>query len=187
MEHGRGHTLVRNVSIELATSADAGTLAALGRETFAAAFGHLYQPEDLQAFLQQAHSEARYSTILANPNTAVWLARDAASRRPIGYAVAGRCGLPVPGLEPNAGEIKRLYVTPGTQNGGLGSELMNRMLDWLATAGREPLYVGVWSGNSGAQRFYRRYRFEKVGEYEFPVGRQRDVEFIFRRSRGQTG
>jgi RNA polymerase sigma factor (sigma-70 family) len=36
-----------------ATLADAPALAALGAETFIAAFGHLYTPEDLAAFLEQ--------------------------------------------------------------------------------------------------------------------------------------
>jgi ribosomal protein S18 acetylase RimI-like enzyme len=168
------------ISIERATSTDARTLSELGTATFMVAFGHLYRREDLDTFLAQAHSEARYSTILANPNTAVWLARDT-SGQALAYAVAGRCGLPVPDLEPDAGEIKRLYVRPPGQNSGLGSKLMHTMLDWLAAAGRDPLYVGVWSGNQGAQRFYQRYGFEKVGEYEFPVGRQRDIEFILER------
>jgi ribosomal protein S18 acetylase RimI-like enzyme len=166
--------------IERATIADAATLAELGTATFVAAFGHLYSREDLDAFLAQAHSEARYATILSNPNSAIWLARDE-SGQAVAYGVAGRCGLPVPDLEPTAGEIKRLYVRPSGQNGGLGSQLMNTMLDWLASTGRDPLYVGVWSQNYGAQRFYQRYGFGKVGEYEFPVGRQLDIEFILKR------
>jgi RimJ/RimL family protein N-acetyltransferase len=55
-------------------------------------------------------------------------------------------------------------------------------LAWLAAEGLAPLYVGVWSGNVGAQRLYGRFGFAKVGEYEYPVGRQRDREFILRRS-----
>ena len=43
------------------------------------------------------------------------------------------------------------------------------------------LWIGVWSQNFGAQRFYARYGFGKVGDYEFPVGRVRDHEFILRR------
>jgi RimJ/RimL family protein N-acetyltransferase len=39
----------------------------------------------------------------------------------------------------------------------------------------------VWSGNHGAQRFYARHGYEKVGTYEFPVGRVRDLEYILRR------
>ena len=37
------------------------------------------------------------------------------------------------------------------------------------------------SENLGAQRFYGRQGFAKVAEYEFPVGRQRDIEFMYRR------
>ena len=44
-------------------------------------------------------------------------------------------------------------------------------------------WLGVWSGNLRAQRFYRRYGFEKAGEYNYPVGKVVDREFIFHRPR----
>ena len=47
--------------------------------------------------------------------------------------------------------------------------------------GPRTLWIGVWSENHGAQRFYARHGFVHVGEYEFPVGRVRDREFILRR------
>jgi RimJ/RimL family protein N-acetyltransferase len=43
--------------------------------------------------------------------------------------------------------------------------------------------VGVWSENVGAQRLYARYGFEKIGEYDFPVGAQLDREFILKQVR----
>ena len=46
---------------------------------------------------------------------------------------------------------------------------------------RRTLWVGVWEENFGAQRFYARAGFQHVGDYEFPVGRVRDHEFILRR------
>lgn len=52
----------------------------------------------------------------------------------------------------------------------------------LAQAGREPLYIGVWSENFGAERLYARHGFQRVGEYLFPVGEHRDLEFILKRS-----
>ena len=50
-----------------------------------------------------------------------------------------------------------------------------------ATGGRADVWIGVWSENYGAQRLYRRFGFDKAGEYEFVVGETRDREFIFRR------
>ena len=47
------------------------------------------------------------------------------------------------------------------------------------------IWIGVWSENHGAQRFYVREGFEKVGEYGFKVGRTLDLEFILRRTAAQ--
>lgn len=40
------------------------------------------------------------------------------------------------------------------------------------------IYIGVYSDNFRAQRFYQKYKFEKVGEYFYEVGRCRDLEYI---------
>jgi RimJ/RimL family protein N-acetyltransferase len=55
-------------------------------------------------------------------------------------------------------------------------------LDWaIARAiarGATQFYLGVFSENHRAQRFYARNGFAKVGEYQFPVGAQMDDEDI---------
>jgi len=59
--------------------------------------------------------------------------------------------------------------------------LFAEALAWLERDGPRTLWISVWSENHGAQRFYARHGFGLAGEYEFPVGRQRDREFMFRR------
>jgi ribosomal protein S18 acetylase RimI-like enzyme len=166
--------------IRRAAAADAAELASLGAATFMEAFGHLYSPQDAHAFLVDAHSADWYSRLLQSPSAAVWLA-DVEERPAVAFVTAGVCKLPVPELEPRAGEIHRLYVLAEFQKHRLGTQLLDTALGWLERQQREPIYVGVWSGNEGAQRLYRRYGFEKVGEYGFPVGQQVDREFIFKR------
>jgi ribosomal protein S18 acetylase RimI-like enzyme len=167
--------------IRRATPADVPALAELGAATFVETFGHLYTREDLADFLASGHSPAYYERALAEPGAAFWIA-GRAGEPPLGYAVAGPCKLPVPALEPGAGEIRRLYVRAAGQGDGLGSRMLAMALDWLVAQRHAPLYVGVWSGNTGAQRLYQRFGFAKVGEYEFPVGRQLDREFILKRA-----
>lgn len=164
--------------IRRATADDAHTLSTLATATFVETFGHLYPPDDLQAFLDDSYSVAKQARILSHPGYAVWLLED--DGRPVGHCAAGPCGLPHPGATPADGEIKRLYVLREAQ-GGQGSRLMQAAMDWLLEAGPRTLWVGVWSENAGAQRFYGRYGFEKVGTYGFPVGRVVDLEFILRR------
>lgn len=169
--------------IRRAAAADAPILAELGRTTFTETFGHLYAPEDLAEFLARHHSTASFQDLLADPAIAAWLAISGDSR-PMGYAVAGSCKLPVQGLEPRAGEIRQLYLLSRYQKLGLGSRLLAIVLDWLAAEKRSPLYVGVWSENHGAQRLYGRHGFGKIAEYGFPVGRQIDREFILKQGAG---
>ena len=169
-----------SVAIRRATPADAPVLAALGAHTFIESFGQLYSPEDLQAFLDESHSEAAYAKVLADPGCGLWLAeRDGEA---IGYAQAGPCGLPHADVRPGDGELKRLYLRRDAQNGGVGAQLFDQALAWLERDGPRTLWISVWSENFGAQRFYARHGFAKAGEYDFIVGRQRDHEFIFRRA-----
>ncbi len=58
---------------------------------------------------------------------------------------------------------------------------------WLhLTFPGRPIYIGVWSENYRAQRFYQRRGFEWCGEYLYVVGDARDREWILREVTGST-
>jgi len=169
-----GHYAIRRATVE-----DASTLSTLAERTFTETFGHLYPPADLQHFLREAYAVERQRVILAHADYAVWLLeRDGVA---IGHAAAGPCGLPHPDVRAGDGELKRLYLVKAEQRCGWGSRLLENALDWLERDRSRTLWLGVWSENFGAQRFYARYGFTKVGEYLFPVGATNDLEFIMRR------
>ena len=174
---GRAERVVRR-----ATVADAAALSELGTATFVDAFGALYQADDLAAFLTAHHSVAAWAATLADPRHATWLLEEGSAV--LGYALAGPCGVPHPDVGAGDGELKRLYLRRAAQNGGGGGALFDAALAWLERDGPRQLWISVWSENHAAQRFYSRRGFAKAGEYEFVVGRQRDHEFIFRRSGG---
>lgn len=165
--------------IRRAGPADAEALSEIGARTFAETFAHLYSPEDLGAFLAEAHAVERTRADLANPAKALWLVE--ADGRAIGYALAGPCDLPHPDVTAGCGELKRIYLLKEWQGGGLGARLFAETVAWLQSGGPRDVWIGVWSENYGAQRFYARHGFEKVGEYGFVVGAQTDHEFIMRR------
>jgi len=166
-------------TIRRAGVADAEVLSALAARTFTETFGHLYPDEDLQAFLLEAYAVERSRIVLAHPDYAIWLLE--ADGHAIGHAAAGPCGLPHPQVREGDGELKRLYLLSEYQNGGWGGRLFDTALQWLQREGPRTLWIGVWSENFGAQRFYARHGFVQVGEYDFPVGKVRDREFILRR------
>ena len=167
--------------IRRAGSADAETVAAIGAETFIETFGHLYPPSDLESYLAEAYNLERTRADLADPAKATWLVE--ADGEAIGYALAGPCGLPHAGVTPECGELKRIYLRKARQGGGLGARLFAETMAWLEKDGPRAIWLGVWSENHGAQRFYIRHGFGKAGEYDFHVGATVDREYIFKRDR----
>jgi ribosomal protein S18 acetylase RimI-like enzyme len=84
-------------------------------------------------------------------------------------------------VTPACGELERFYIRAGRQGAGLGERLFAEVMAWLEKDGPRRIWIGVWSENHGAQRFYARHGFEVVGSYAFIVGHTRDHEFIMRR------
>lgn len=197
--------------IRRATPADAEALSTLARTCFTQTFGHLYAPADLEAFLDEAYAPDVLRAELEDPERATWLLVEdttnegvsqpdpssadhpsapeacdeapasSAPPAPIGYVTACPAHLPHPDVGPGDGEIQRLYILQGHQGGGRGTLLLKTALEWLERDGPRTLWIGVWSENYGAQRFYARHGFEIVGDYSFMVGDHADHELITRR------
>ncbi len=157
-------------------------LSHLASETFTETFGFLYPPEDLAAFLQTSYALENLVAEVANTKDFWRIVLDDEDLA-VGYLQCGPVGLPH--VEANAqtqGELKRIYVRASHQGKGLGKTLMALALDHLKMAnGAAPQWIGVWSQNHKAQALYASYGFEKVGEYQFKVGKTLDDEFILRR------
>lgn len=156
-------------------------LSALAMETFSETFGHLYPPEDLNAFLQKSYGPEQVAIEVADTAQFWRIVYDGDTA--VAYLHCGPVGLPHPDADPKqAGELKRLYVHSSQQGKGLGKTLLTLAMDWLtSTYGDAPQWIGVWSENLKAQALYQSHGFERVGAYQFPVGRVLDDEFILRR------
>lgn len=167
-----------DVILRPATTADVAALAALGRDSFVAKFGHLYRARDLNAFLEQTHAPDAVAGELADPERRYCLAETDG-------ALVGYCKLAIPSslaehdsaLRPV--EIKQLYTAPGMTGKGIGARLMDWAMAQARGHGADAVQLSVWSGNDDAQRFYARYGFIKIADIFFPVGEQIDEEFLF--------
>ncbi len=174
----------RPAAIRRARPAEAPLLSRLARDTFRETWleDHAmgYSAEDAAAFMAEACGLPASERALADPAQAVWIAEDSGGA-PLGFAHAGPCSLPYPDVRLDDGELKRLYLLRAARGSGIGGALFDEAMAWLERDGPRRVWLGVWSGNLGAQRFYERAGFAKVGEHEFPVGATIDREFGYRR------
>jgi diamine N-acetyltransferase len=175
--------------IRPATAADVPALAALKRatfyETFVEGFAIPYPPADRARFEAETYGEAIVAAEIADPAHATWVV-EGPDGALVAYAHVGPCKLPHGDVRTGELELYQLYMLQGQQGGGLGRALMERALGWIEgrssrDGGSGRIWLGVWSGNLRAQRFYDRFGFRQVGDYHFAVGDHRDQEFILRR------
>jgi ribosomal protein S18 acetylase RimI-like enzyme len=157
---------------------DAPALARLGAETFTAAFGHLYRPEDLAAFIAAVH----------NPDAvAAEIAGEACTHRlaDADGTLVAFCKLRAPSKfashtdARNPIELAQLYALPSHTGSGIGAQLMDWALGHARAAGHDAVLLSVYAENYGAQRFYRRYGFAHVADITFQVGEHIDPEFLY--------
>ena len=161
-----------------ATLDDVPALAKLGCDSFRAAFGHLYTPEDLAEFLEEVHDEKVVASEIAGPECIHMLAEDDSG-------LIGFCKMRVPSWyeeHSDAGNpiaLGQLYTDPDRTGGGIGASLMEWALAEARERGHDAIQLSVWSENYGAQRFYQRYGFAKIADIDFWVGNHRDDEFLY--------
>lgn len=159
-----------------AVASDADALAAFAEKTFIETFGHLYPLDDLAAFLAINYRAPIIAAEIGDPETRYRLAlRDGAI---VGYCKMGAADMEVDATD--ALEVHRLYVDAETKGKGVAHTLMDEALSWARARRAKTMYLSVWENNHRAQRFYKRYGFEHVGEHKFMVGSVADRDFIWR-------
>ena len=165
------------ITLRPATKADAATLASLGARTFTDTFGHLYDPDDLDLFLQ-SHAKEHWAAELCDPEFAVLLVE--VSGEAVGYAKVGPPHLP---FEPRgtAVELRQFYLVKAWQGHGLADEMMAWVIDQAEQQDGNDLYLSVFVDNHRARRFYERWGFIAEGRYAFMVGSHADEDIVMRR------
>lgn len=161
-----------------ATPADAPALAKLGADTFVAAFGHLYRPEDLAAFLAEVHNVPAVAAEITGDECTHRLVEDDG-------ALVAFCKLryPTKFIEHSDArdpiELGQLYALPGYTGTGIGTTLMEWALGTARKGGHDAILLSVYAENFGAQRFYQRHGFAKIADITFRVGEHLDPEFLY--------
>ena len=164
------------IGYRLATAEDAEMLAELGAHTFTQTFGHLYQPDDLEIFLQN-HSPENWDKELSDPAFEVCVAEQ--DGKLVGYVKLGPPHLP---FEPRgeAAELRQLYVVEEVKGQGVADALIQWVIERARDLGADNLYLSVFTENHRARRFYEKYDFEPEGTYAFMVGNHADEDIVMR-------
>lgn len=151
--------------VRSAKKSDLKALIEVARETYAKAFGHTFTAPDLAAHLERTLSETYFARAL-DEDVILLAARD---DRIIGFIQFGSAKALAESMLDDEQEIRRIYVVSGFQNQGVGKLLMDTAMTHPLLNDASNVYLDVWERNLGAQKFYKRYGFNVIGERKFAV------------------
>ncbi|MEW6212591.1 MAG: GNAT family N-acetyltransferase [Acidobacteriota bacterium] len=169
--------------IRCAATTDAKLIAELGARAFSDTFAADNKPEDMAAYLADAFNPDRIAAELADPRSSFLIAEIEATA--VGYAQLKSGGAPecVKGTRPI--ELVRLYAAKEWIGRRVGEALMRACIREAEENGYRTIWLGVWERNERAQRFYRKWRFEVVGDHIFQLGADEQRDWIMERAIAQ--
>jgi ribosomal protein S18 acetylase RimI-like enzyme len=162
-------------NLRRATAADAESLSAFARVVFPLGGRPGASQADLDAYFESKITPAHFHAAIADNNVILLIAES--ENQIAGYGELLRTS-PHPQIpESNPSEVRKLYVGPRFHGVGIADALMRAMLAEAA----DPVWLGVFSENPRAIRFYERCGFKIIGTQHFLVGNDPQEDFLMRR------
>ena len=187
-----------DASIRQATAEDVTVLAELAAATFPLACPPVMTEDDINGYIAEHLTEARFSSYIANAERTVMVleepnadAGDASSprtdQRLLGYSML--IHTPPLDVEVQAAltlrptsMLSKFYMRANAHGSGLSHQLMNATLSAAAENGSRAVWLSVSEENVRAQKFYVKNGFRIVGGMNFPTGRLVLRDYVLERA-----
>jgi len=171
LRFARQGLLLDNIQTREANLADANLIAVLGSATFYEAYFEQDIPSALANYILESFSPEQIALELAEPGSEFFIIfRD---EKAVGYAKL-REDPPGPGVtSENTVELQRFYLVERVYGKGVAKALLDHVVDRSRERGFDTVWLGVWTENKRAQRFYEKHGFTDTGgrlEFVYDAG-----------------
>jgi ribosomal protein S18 acetylase RimI-like enzyme len=159
------------ITTRKANESDAAAIAAIGRQSFADAFGHLFnRKEDLQSYLDYTYEQGKLTKSIRKENNIYFLAL--ADDKPVGFLKMKRHSLNEQIESPAQTELQKIYVLKEYHGSGVGKQLMEHALNTAEDIKPDYIWLDVHISNAKAIHVYKKHGFLIVGRHFFTIGSQ---------------
>lgn len=159
---------------------EAAAYTAFAREIFVATYEEGNDPRRLDAHVAGSFSEALQGAELADPARRV-LVIDAPSGGWGAFASLRVNEVPEVVGSVSAIEVERFYVGTHWHGRGVARQLMDAVAESAHAGGFTTLWLGVWTHNLRAIRFYEKMGFVQVGTHPFVFGGEPEDDVVMAR------
>ncbi len=158
---------------------DLASLTQLSTDTFFETYAAYNEKDSMDRYLAENFNLRQMAAELSDPQNQFFLAYS-------GNELAGYIKLRTSVLleklkDKKAIEIERIYVLKAFQGKNIGAALLKHSLELGAANGFETIWLGVWTENPKAIRFYERWGFEIFGTHIFYFGDDPQTDYLMKK------
>jgi len=170
---------MNEIIIKEATVEDAALIADLSRRTFYDTFAPFNTVEDMDKFMNEQFTRENLMDEVGAPGNIFLLAYS--NGEVAGYVRLKELpDITMPANVP-AIEIARIYALKTSIGKGVGSALMQHVIDLARQKNKQIIWLGVWEKNHRAIDFYKKWGFERFGEHDFVLGTDVQTDWLMKR------
>jgi ribosomal protein S18 acetylase RimI-like enzyme len=166
------------ITIRKAKEDDVSLIANLSWQTFFDTYSQYNTREDMEIFMDKNFSKEAVGKELQDGKNMFFIAN--LKREVVGYVKLSESIAPkeIDGFD--CIEISRLYSVKNKIGSGVGKELMQHCIEYAKKKTKDFLWLCVWSQNQRAIQFYRKFGFEKFGDYTFMLGNDAQDDWLMK-------
>lgn len=166
------------ISIEKANLTDLPQLQKIASETFFESFSAENTDEDMQTYLARNFSTEKLILELNDQNSDIYFA--VFEQKVIGYLKLNFRESQSHLQDDDAIQIERLYISKEYQNKNVGQFLLEKAIEIAKNADKAYVWLGVWTENIRAIKFYKRNNFSEFGNYIFMLGKDEQQDILMK-------
>jgi diamine N-acetyltransferase len=160
--------------------ADVEVLWKLSRQTFIEAFAHQNSAEDMDIYVNTSLAKERLDEEWKNVDSEFYFLKNEKSEI-MGYFKINYNDAQNEKLGNDHLELERIYIIKEYQNLGLGTKILDFIIEKSKAWKISKLWLGVWEENHHAIRFYERNGFEKFSEHFFYLGKDKQLDVLMKK------
>ncbi|MBX2872774.1 MAG: GNAT family N-acetyltransferase [Saprospiraceae bacterium] len=130
----------------------------ISRIAYSTNFGHHWDGNGLEIYLEEQFNEERLQRELADPDIGYYFVQDAG--KIVGFAKM-KWASALPGLRADACcELEKIYMLPAEKGKGIGRFTMEKLIAEAQARGKSTFFLCVIDTNTAAMAFYQKLGFE---------------------------
>lgn len=167
---------MNNIKIKKAELKDWPIVQKIALKTFSDTYRHLNKKEHFDDYIEKSFSDKQVKAELKNPNSEFYFFY--LNEELIGYLKLNKLIAQTEMLDDSCLEIERLYLSKKHQGHGIGKSIIDYAIKIAKEKNKSKIWLGVWSENLAAIRFYKKMGFFISDTHIFKMGEDEQMDYV---------